>query len=84
MLPVERHGAVSEETSDDRDRLGEAFDPQVGTIESHAGLLVLRPAPARTNAELESAIGKEIQSRSLFGEHDGMPEVIGKHTGDQP
>ena len=79
VLAVERERAVGEEALQHRDRLGEPRDAHAGPIERDARLLVVGRHPARADAELEPAVGQQVERRHLAREHDGMLVVVAEH-----
>ena len=79
VLAVERERAVGEEPLEDRDRLREPRDAHAGAVERHAGLLVVGGHPARADAELEPAVGEQVERAGLACEHDRVLVVVAEH-----
>ena len=50
-----------------------------GAVERHARLLVVGGHPARADAELEPAVGEQVERRHLAREHDRMLVVVAEH-----
>ena len=79
VLAVERERARREQPLHDRDRLREPRDAHARTVERDAGLLVVGGHPARADAELEAAVGEQVERRHLARAHDGMLVVVAEH-----
>ena len=79
VLAVERERARREQALQDRDRLREARDAHARAVERDARLLVVGGHPARADAELEPAVGEQIERRHLAREHDRMLVVVAEH-----
>ena len=55
-----------------------------GGVEREAGLLVVGGHPARADAELEPAVGEQVDRRRLVGEHDRVLVVVAEHERADP
>ena len=76
MLALKRGGAVAPQCAHDGQALSEARHPHARWVHGDAGVLVVRPQPARAHAELEAAARDDVERRRLLGQDDGMPEVV--------
>ena len=79
VLAVKRERTRREQSLQDRDRLREPGDAHARTVEGHPGLLVVDRHPARADAELEAAVGEQIERGHLAREHHRVLVVVAEH-----
>ena len=76
VLALERELLAAEELLDDLNGLLQALDSGRRRVVGNSRLLVVGNQPAGAEAELEPAVGEEVDGGRLLGEHDRMPVVV--------
>ena len=56
----------------------------LGGIEGDAGLVVLVLQPAGADAQLQAAVGEDVDRAGGHGQHDGVAEVVVEDEAGEP
>ena len=79
MLAVEGEGFVAEEALEDDGRLLEPVDPHRRRVEPDAGVLVLLAQPPGAEADLQPALGQDVEGGEFLGQDRRLAEVLRQH-----
>src|SRR5712691_3551661 len=81
VLADERHRLTSEQPLDDTHGLCQALDPAPSGVKAYPNLVVFGLHEPRAEAELEAAIGQEIDRRRFPRYQDWVAEIIVEDIG---
>ena len=81
VVANECHRLPREQPLDDPHRLCQALDPAPSRVKAYPHLVVLRLHEPRAEAELEAALGQEIDRRRFPCDQDRVAEIIVEDIG---
>src|SRR5712691_3560987 len=81
VLAGEREAAAGDKTLDDLQPFFHSLDADTRAVVRDSRLLVVLGQPARPQAEIKPAVGKEVHRRDLLGQHDRMAVIVVEYQG---